>query len=192
MIPSPPVLLLLSTLIALPACGTANDSTSPNSDKADDSALGLDAGAEEELDEDGTFDDGSGIGCIFGDHLVSMARMADLDIDLSNTIEADSELTAIELSQVFAMTAESFVDGPTSLEQALEATDEASIDLLTVHDRAHERNFNMYIYSAGDNIVGRIYYSKSLRIAAEVGDGSIGECDAGFSNYDDLPWFYTN
>lgn len=164
----------------------ASDSSSPNLERADDPPQ------EEEFDEDGTFDDGSGIGCIFGDHLVSMARMADLDIGVDTTIEADTELTPIQRSQVFAMTADFFVDEVTSLEQALEATDEASIDLLAVHDSAHERDFNMYIYSAGDNIAGRIYYSKSLRIAAEVGDGSIGECDAGFSNYDDLPWFYTN
>ncbi len=182
--------LLLASLVAIPACSSAGDSYSPNGSKADDALPGEET--EEEIDEDGSFDDGSGIGCIFGDHLVSMARMADLNIDVDTVIEADTELTAIQQKQVFEIAQEFEVDPITSLEQALESTDEASMDLLTVHDTAHDRNFNMYIYSAGDNIVGRIYYSQSLRVAAEVGDGSIARCDAGFSNYDDLPWFYTN
>lgn len=183
-------IFLLASLIALPACTMGDDPLSPSADKADH--IDPSEAPEEESDEDGTFDEGSGIGCIFGDHLVSMARMSDLNIGLDTTIEAGSELTPIQLEQVLAITAEAFVDEVTTLDKALEATDDASMDLLTVHDRAHDRDFNMYIYSAGDNIVGRIYYSKSMRIAAEVGDGSIGQCDAGFSNYDDLDWFYTN
>ena len=181
-----PLLLLLLSLPAVPACAVIDDSPTPKSGKADDAL------PDQEFDENGTFDDGSGIGCIFGDHLVTAARMADLDIGLQATIEAESKLTEIQRDQVFAIGGEFSVDEVTSLEQALEVTDEASMDLLTIHDRAHNRDFNMYIYSAGDNIVGRIYYAKSMRVAAEIGDGSIGDCDAGFSNYEDLPWFYTN
>lgn len=145
----------------------------------------------EPVDEDGTFDESSGMGCIFGDHLVMMARMADLSSDHANTITATSDLPDIQRLQLLDVMNETALPA-TNLAEVVEQTDDEEIDLLLVEDLAHGRQFHMYIWSAGDNTVGRIYYSQSLRVAAEIGDGSIFDCDAGFSNYDDLPWFYSN
>lgn len=141
-----------------------------------------------EFGEDGTFDDGSGVGCIFGDHLVMMARMADLDVSEPQVIDDESIVDGIILQQLL----DTGFDTVTNLEDLLDQTDDRSIDLITVRDEAHRRNFNMYIWSSGDTIVGQIYYSQSMRKAAEIGDGGISSCDAGYSNFDDLPFFYVN
>jgi hypothetical protein len=199
-------MIILTTLL-LGACTSADGPLEPTSERADDpaSCAGAELDASEvcrledgtfapesccdlAFGEDGTFDDGSGIGCIFGEHLVDMARMADLDISDAQTIDASTPLEGIVKEQVL----DTAFDPGMTLEEVIDSTDDAEIDLLTVRDEAHRRNFKMYVWSAGDNTVGRIYYSQSLRIAAEIGDGSIGDCDAGYSNYDDLPFFYTN
>ncbi len=142
---------------------------------------------ESQLDENGTLaDDGSGIGCIFGDHLVSMARAADLITSASTTLDANSPPTGIQLQQFLDATES------TTLAEAWDMTDEAEVSLHTVRDTAHQREFNMYIWYAGDTVVGGIYYSKSLRVAGEIGDGGISKCDAKYSNFDALPFFYVN
>jgi hypothetical protein len=149
---------------------------------------------ETEPPEDGTFDPGSGIGCLFGDHLVTMARMRDLDVGAEIVIDSESaaELASIQRDQILDGFSRTGVEPPASISDALAATDDSEILLREVTDTAHERQFNMYVFSAGDNIVGFIYYARSLRLAAEIGDGSIGNCETGYSAFDSLPFFYTN
>jgi hypothetical protein len=198
---------LVASLSLVSCSATGGDTDYPGGDKADELSICQGAALDGDdvcrledgtfaperccdaaFGEDGTYDDGSGIGCIFGDHLVTMARMVDLDVSGPMTIDATTTLDGIVLEQVLDLS----FDGAKTLEEMLDETDDGEMDLLRVRDVAHRRNFNMYIWSAGDNTVGRIYYSQSMRIAAEIGDGSIGQCDAGYSNYDALPYFYTN
>jgi hypothetical protein len=180
--------LLISSLASLAALGcTAGSDDSAPGDVGPDSA--------DETSEDGTFDPGSGIGCLFGDHLVTMARMRDLTVGKEKVLTAKSKISAIQSQQILDGFNRNNEEEPiTDVKEAIEQTDDGEIAVREVEDTLHDRKFRLYVTHAGDNVIGFIYYAGSTRLAAEIGDGSI-ECvddNAGFSAFDDLPFFYTN
>src|SRR5688500_5634311 len=87
--------LLITCVASLAPFGcTAESDNSASEDVA--------GGAESavETSEDGTFDPGSGIGCLFGDHLVTMARMRDLTVGKEKVLTAKSKISAIQSEQI--------------------------------------------------------------------------------------------
>ena len=121
--------------------------------------------ADDVTPEDGTFDPSSGIGCIFGDHLVSIARARDLKVSDPLVISVGSvdSLSEIQKLQIID-DAKKFGGEILSIEEAVERADEAQIDFRTIKDTAHDREFNMFVYFAGDNASGSIYYLSLIHI----------------------------
>lgn len=182
--------LLLTCVASLAPLGCTADS-----DSDDDVAGGGGAESADETSEDGTFDPGSGIGCLFGDHLVTMARLRDLKVGAEKVLTTKSKVPAIQRDQILdAFNRNSGEEPITDVKEAIEQTDDGEIAVREVEDTLHKRKFRLYVTHAGDNVIGFIYYAGSTRLAADIGDGSI-ECvddNARFSAFDDLPFFYTN
>lgn len=125
--------------------------------------------------------------CVFGDHLVQTARMNDLEFSEEKIITSDlKSATPEEINHLkIGMKVQ-------NISEVMEEHYEARIWVRTIIDTAHERNYSMYLYSSGDNIVGFFIDNRTNNIIAEVGDGSIYNCKAFVEEYDHLRWFYTN
>lgn len=129
--------------------------------------------------------------CLFGDTLVQMARMNDLEAGREITLKADSKLTKLQIAQLTQAFSQEWEENYT-LKNVFEATDDKEIYEREIYDVYSRITYTMYIYSAGDNTHGFIFESKTLKQVARIGDGSIYDCKVDFEMYDFLPWFYTN
>lgn len=136
--------------------------------------------------------------CLFGEDLVEMALSRALFAGPEITVTGDSDLGPIELANVLeGMSTVNGFDAEEdgvfkTLEEAVDSTDDHEIYKRHILDPLHFRQFDMYLFSGGDNISGFIYYSSERRLAATVGDASIGDCVPLFNHYEGLPWFYSN
>jgi hypothetical protein len=130
-------------------------------------------------------------GCLFGDTLVQMARMSDLETGHELTLKENTKLTKIQKGQIMQAFSKEYKE-PFTIKDAFEFTDDGLIYERKVYDTYSQITYTMYIYSAGDNMHGFIFEAKTLNQVARIGDGSIYNCTVDFEMYDFLPWFYTN
>ncbi|MEA3307291.1 MAG: hypothetical protein U9Q34_05865, partial [Elusimicrobiota bacterium] len=130
-------------------------------------------------------------GCLFGDTLVQMARMNDLETGREVVLKLRNRLSKTQINQLTRAFSKEYEEKFT-LKDVFAATDDGLIYERKVYDSYGQKHYTMYIYSAGDNMHGFIFEGKTLKQVARIGDGSIYNCKVGFELYDFLPWFYTN
>ncbi len=129
--------------------------------------------------------------CLFGDTLVQMARMSDLETSTEVTLKPNTKLNKLQIAQLTQAFSQEWEEN-FSIQDVFEATDDGLIYERKVYDSYNRKHYTMYIYSAGENMCGFIFEAKTLKQVARIGDGSIYNCKVDFEMYDFLPWFYTN
>ncbi len=127
--------------------------------------------------------------CLFGDTLIQMARMSDLQTGPEIVLKETSKITKLQSKQLIQAFSKEYEEKFT-MKKIFEFADDGVLYVRSVFDTRNYKTYTMYLYAAGDTVCGYIFEEKTLKQVAVIGDGSIYKCTVSFNRYTSLPWFY--